>query len=655
MSTTSILPLTLKFTLGAGEKREIRAETSDRYRLMFVPNLVWRTDANGQLPMFNNKNVECHLLDWLEGQTAKIVLENQGNEEEEVVLDLVVLHVSTASDDIPNYCEIIEPPESLEWVVKQRYSDFHQYFSAKGCLFDLIVDASNQILLTHPKTYLTLQGIEHYLRQSRRDGLPTNVIQYFGSDTGENLLAVFKFLFEKIDAVFYFNIIWMKAWDHTFANRIKQSLKEINQRTEQEVHVNYFETDGNTPDLYPMRADLMLFTYVAPWTAETESEFRETIARFIQKHGKPDSTILSVDPVVRYEGDDEEKSNPIYHIARSFPVSMASENYWQPVEFLKQREFNPFQQNDSGSYLTLWEIAVDVVPHYSRKLKPDPNLLLIGEDNVVKREIDAFDSEQPKYRRRDIVNAEKSLWTQLGYCLDVWFVDGELLSDNEELTMADLRDEILDQRYSSFTSKRLNRYTESWMRQVFGKLDVRDFLKEEQRRDFALVILNAEGLSKERRKQISDLTRIYDRLRVMEISQRWRIEDMSDEQEDYSDAEVDNDISLAFQHWVAKNHPHLPFNKATLTREVASRLNSRGDHEFKALEYQNNHVVHCYSKGYIKHLIDQMKAKTSGGTLRLPSGNQNILIPREYLDTILSDLFDNSKSDTATNDSDESR
>ena len=643
MSTTSILPFTLKFTLEAGERREIRAETDERYRLMFVPNLVWETDANGQLPMFRNEKVECHLLEWLEGQTAKIVLKNQGNEDEEVLLDLVVLHVSIASEDISDYCRIIQPPESLEWMAKQQYSDFHQYFSSTGGLFDLISGASNPILLTHPKTYLTLQGINHYLHQSQRDGLATNVIQYFGSDTGENLLAVFKFLFEKIDAVFYFNIIWMKAWDHTFANRIKQSLEQINQRTEPHVHVKYFETDGIAPGLYPMRADLMLFTYVAPWTAETEREFRETISRLIQKHGKPDSTILSVDPVVKYDGDDEKKSNPIYHIARSFPVRMASENYWQPVEFLKQREFNPFQRNDSGAHLTIWKIEVDVNPHYSRKEKPDPDLLIIGEDNVVKREINAFDSYQPIFERRNLMKAEESLWSQLGYCLDVWFVDGKLLSENEESTVADLRDGILAQRYSSSTSSRLNRHTKSWITQVFGKSDVLDFLKEEQRRDFALVILNAEGLSEECRKQVSALTRFYTRLRVMEYSQKWRIEDMSDEQEDYSGAEFDNDILLAFQHWVAKNHPHLPFNKANLTKEVARNLNLRNDHEFKTIEHRENYVVHCYSKGYIKHLINQLKAKTSGGVLRLPSGNQITSIPQDYLDAILSNLFDNSK------------
>lgn len=639
MSTTSILPFTLKFTLEAGQKIEFEFEASEQHRLMFVPNLVWKTDANGQLPMFRNEKVECHLLDWLEGETAKIVLKNRGKTGEVVLFDLVVDNVSNSSTDINDYCRSIQAPKSWAWKAQQPYSDFHQYFSSRGGLFDLISDASNPILLTHPKTYLTLQGIDHYLQQSQRDGLTPNVIQYFGSDTGENLLAVFKFLFAEIHAVFYFNIIWMKAWDHKFANRIKQSLEQINQRTEQYVCVNYFETDVKTPNLYPMRADLMLFTYVAPWAAETEREFRETISNLIQKHGKSDSTILSVDPVVRYDGDDEEKSDPIYHIARSFPVRMASENYWQPVEFLRLRDFNPFQRNDSGSYLTLWEIAVDVDPHYSRKVKPDPNLLLIGEDNVVKREIDAFDSEQPIFRRRNLMDAEKLLWAQLGYCLDVWFVDGKLLSENEELSVADLRDGILDQKYSTLTSRKLNRYTMNWMGLVFGKLDVRDFLKEEQRRDFGLVILNAEGLSKECREKVSDIVRFYDRMRVMEISQRWRIEDMSDEQEDYSGAEFDNDISLAFQHWVAKIYPNLPFNKATLTKEVARRLNSRDDHEFKALEYQNCCVVHCYSKGYIKHLIDGMKAKTSGSILRLPSGNQITSIPQDYLNTILSDLF----------------
>lgn len=646
MSTTSILPFTLKFTLEAGEKIEFEFEASGQHRLMFVPNLLWKTDANGQLPMFRNEKVECHLLDWLEGETAKIVLKNRGKEVEEVVFDLVVDNVSNSSTDINDYCRSIQFPKSWGWKPQRQYSDFHQYFSSTGGLFDLISMASNQILLTHPKTYLTLQGIDHYLHQLQRDGLTPNVIQYFGSDTGENLLAVFKFLVEKINSVFYFNIVWMKAWDHKFANRIKQSLEQINQRTEQDVHVNYFETDGKTPDLYPMRADLMLFTYVAPWTAETEREFREKISSLIQKHGKPDSTILSVDPVVRYDGGDEEKSNPIYHIARSFPVRMASENYWQPVEFLKQREFHPFQQNDSGSHLTLWEIDVDVDPHYSSKVEPDSNLLLNQEDNVVKRQINAFDSEQPIFRRRDLINAEKLLWAKLGYCLDVWFVDGKLLSENQELSVVDLRDGILDQKYSTSTSRKLNRYTVSWIGQVFGKSEVHKFLREEQRRDFALVILNAEGLTKECRKQVSDITGFYDRMRVMEISQRWGIEDMSDEQEDYSGAELDNDISLAFQHWVAKNiKAYLPFNRATLTKEVARRLNSRNDHEFKALEYQNGCVVHCYSKGYIKHLIDGMKAKTRGGVLRIPSGNQITSIPQDYLDTILSKLFDNSKPD----------
>lgn len=654
MSTTSILPFTLKFTLEAGQKIEVKFDASEQHRLMFVPNLIWKTDANGQLPMFRNEKVECHLLNWLEGETAKIVFKNRGKEVEVVEFDLVVDNVSNSSTDLFDYCQNVRTPKSSTWKAQQQYSDFHQYFSSTGGLFDLMSDASNPILLTHPKTYLTLQGIDHYLHQSKRDGLAPNVIQYFGSDTGENLLAVFKFLFGKIDSMFYFNIVWMKDWDSIFANRIKQSLEQINQRKTEPVILDYFETDVMSPDLYPMRADLMLFTYVAPWTAETEKEFRDTISRLIQKHGKPDSTILSVDPVVRYDEDDEEKSNPIYHIARSFPVRMASENYWQPVEFLKQREFNPFQHNDSGVHLTLWEIAVDVDPHYSRKVKPDPDLLIIGEDNVVKREIDAFDPEQPIYRRRDLINAEKSLWAQLGYCLDVWFVDGKLLSEHEELTVADLHDGILDQRYSSLTSSRLNRHTKNWMAQVFGKLNVVDFLKEEQRRDFALVILNAEGLSEECRKQVSDLTRFYDRLRVMEISQRWRIEDMSDEQEDYSSGEFDNDISLAFQHWVAQNISHLPFNKATFTREVARRLNSRNDHEFKAIEHRENYVVHCYSKGYIKHLINQMKAKTRNGVLRLPSGGQMTSIPQDYLNTILSNLSDNPKPDTATYDSNES-
>lgn len=654
MSTTSILPFTLKFTLEAEQKIEVKFEAFEQHRLMFVPNLIWKTDANGQLPMFRNEKVECHLLNWLEGETAKIVLKNRGKEVEVVEFDLVVDNVSNSSTDIFDYCRSVRAPKPWAWEAQQQYSDFHQYFSSTGGLFDLISDASNPILLTHPKTYLTLQGIGHYLHQSERDGLTPNVIQYFGSDTGENLLAVFKFLFDNIDSMFYFNIIWMKAWDHTFANRIRQSLEQINQKETEPVILNYFETDVNSPNLYPIRADLMLFTYVAPWTAETEVEFRETISRLIQKHGKPDSTILSVDPVVRYDGKDEEKSKPIYNIARSFPVRMASENYWQPVEFLKQREFNPFQRNDSGSYLTLWEIAVDVDPHYSRKVKPDPDLLIIGEDNVVKREINAFDSEQPIFERRNLMKAEESLWAQLGYCLDVWFVDGKLLSENEESTVADLRDGILDQRYSSLTSSKLNRHTMNWIAQVFGKFNVVDFLKEEQRRDFALVILNAEGLSNECRKQVSDLTRFYARLRVMEISQRWRIEDMSDEQDDYSGAEFDNDILLAFQHWFATNYPHLPFNKANLTKEVAQNLNSRNDHEFKTIEHRENYVVHCYSKGYIKHLINQMKTETRGGVLRLPSGNQITSIPQGYLDKVLSNWFDNSKPDTATIDSDES-
>ena len=648
MSTTSILPFTLKFTLSAGQKNEIKAVRLDEFRLMFVPKLVWRPNANGHLPMFMNENVECHLLDWLEGQTAKIVFENQGNEDKEVFFDLVVLHVSTTSADISDYCQIVNPPQSLTCEVQQQYSDFHQYFSSRGGLLDLISDVSSPILLTHPKTYLTLQGIDHYFSESKSadevDWSP-NVIQYFGPDTGENLLAVFKFLFKEIDNVFHFNIIWMKAWDHTFANRIKQSLEQINQRTEQDVHVNFFETDGKTPDLCPMRADLMLFTYVAPWTAETARGFRETIYRLIQKHGKPDSTILSVDPVVNYDGDDEEKSHPIYHIARSFPVRMASENYWQSVEFLRQQEFTPFQQNDSWVDLSLWEINVDVDRHHSSKVVPDPNLLRIEEENIVKRKIHAFDSKQPIFMRRDLTNAEKLLWAKLGYCLDVWFVDGKLLSKDKELRLAHLRDGIFDQRYSNSTSSELNRYTLKWMGLVYGIHDLRDFLKEEQRRDFALVILNAEGLSDACRKKIHDLAHIHDRIRVMEISQWWNIEDMSEKQENYSGAKFDNDISLAFQHWVGKNFASLPFNKGALTREVACRLNSRNDHEFKVIEHQNDYVVHCFSKQYIKHLIDGMKADSSDDVIRLPSGGQITSFPKDYIVKIRSKLFDKVNSD----------
>lgn len=601
---------------------------------MFVPYLIWRADASGQLSFFEGKNVECHLLEWQEGKLAKIVLSNTSKLQESVEFDLVVLDVSESSTNIEDYCINIHCPKSSEWVAKTLYSDFHEYFSSAGGLFDLLTIDETHVLLTHPKTYLTIQGLVHYLRRLREGKMAPNVIQYFGTDTGENLLAVFKFLLIELDVSFFFNVVWMKGWDHTFANRIKQTLTKMNQTVVEPSTITYFETDTGDWTSYPMRADLMLFTYVAPWIVETEHEFTSKISEIFRKHGKPDSVLLSVDPeVIVPEGGE-----PIYEIARSHPVSIALESYWSHTDFLKKVEFIPFQRNDSGSYLSLWEADFEFSPTYSSIVRPDTHLISSFTNNITTRKIKAFDEKQPTFQRKNLVELEKMLWAQLVYQMDVWFVDGLCLSKHKELKIADLRDGIFDNKYSMPNSARLNRVTKKWLGRVFTNSEVAEFLDLKERRDLCVVVLNAEELSQTCREELIQLTDFHHGLRILEIIQEWDSDDMISKPEEFSKIVVDDDILLAFQHWIAGNFPRLRFTKATLTRELGEKINSKDDHEFKIVNSNEGQIVHCFSKNYISRLIDTIERKSRDGAIRLASGSNTTLIPPSYFDEIRSEL-----------------
>ena len=168
---------------------------------------------------------------------------------------------------------------------------------------------------------------------------------------------------------------------------------------------------------------------------------------------------------------------------------------------------------------------------------------------------------------------------------------------------------------------------------VFTNSEVAEFLDLKERRDLCVVVLNAEELSQTCREKLIELTDFHHGLRILEIIKDWDWDDMISKSEEFSKIVVDDDILLAFQHWIGKNFPRLRFTKATITRERADKINSRDDHEFKVVNSNNGQIVYCFSKNYILELINRIE-RDRNGHARLPSGSNATVIPVSYFNEI---------------------
>ena len=653
LSSEHILPFALRIGLGANEKREIELTSTGDHRLMFVPKLEWKEDANGILPFFGSEQLLCHVLDWSEGEHARIVIENKGVHRESVEVDLIVTHFSAQygdrqSNSLSDYAKISNDTDSVISSVKVPCESFHDFFSRSENHFNLLSKPSKQILITHPKTYLTIQALNHHL-SSPGTNMP-NVVQYFGPDSGENMLAVYKFLTLELPSEFYFNVIWMKSWDSKFANRIKETFELIGQTRENKAKIDFFEESSMDVDSYPFRADLMIFTYVAPWMNDNTPQFRDHAQTLFKIHSKPNTVLLSVDP----KPITDEKTKILkFKLARSANVPLVLTDYWGEVSFLKRLNFAPYQHNASSSQASLFAIRNrpdELIKNFevSKKsfiLADEFRSLIPADKEPLRFSIKAFDDEQPMYQRKNINGLIRETWQVINLFSPVWIVDALTLVKADISSFDDLVHVLSSQTQPSNTFGKLNRITKHWFHTVAEKIDFQEYLLDSMR-GFSLVLMHPHELSTKLRHHLDALLSTYQNLRLIKYEEEWNMGDMSDADkkislanEQYNNVKIDSVITLAFVNWLAQTM-HLRFVHDTLNLKIADELNSRNDHDFKVIKRNNEFSIHCFSKKYAIALMKKILSKSSQDLIILSSGQSTTKIPRDQLELVMDSLDD---------------
>ena len=205
-------------------------------RYQWIPELIY-SSSESWLAFKSNEAIQCDIRKLKEGRSAELALKNTSVKTETVNL-LLLLHIndyvvfeqehdfdnqdvdgfklvrqerilkeaSKIGKDIPKCWLTDAPPPNLAGF----YEEFGDFIKRRTSVFDT---ASNEIIITHQKTYATLYELERYLGDSTCDSLG---ITYVGIDTGENLISVCKFLDQSELKSKRIKILWTK-WDRDYA------------------------------------------------------------------------------------------------------------------------------------------------------------------------------------------------------------------------------------------------------------------------------------------------------------------------------------------------------------------------------------------------------------------------------------------------------
>ncbi|MAS80022.1 MAG: hypothetical protein CMA28_00110 [Euryarchaeota archaeon] len=178
----------------------------------------------------------------------------------------------------------------------------------------------------HPKQILTVGVLERLLENELRHNSDLT-ITYLGSDTGENLYSVIRYLRESglWDRVSSFDIFYHRKWDKQYFDlkKLKSQVEAVGEE------FSFKKMFSSKAEDCPRESDVTICTYVSPWafheteTPEDQQRFRD----FLKQTMKDRGFLISVDP----ERDRYVRSRP-YPPAFKIQHHLNHDNGWKRLD-----------------------------------------------------------------------------------------------------------------------------------------------------------------------------------------------------------------------------------------------------------------------------------------------------------------------------------
>jgi hypothetical protein len=592
-----------------GEGHFLSVKKAKNLRFQFIPELEYKED-NYQLPLIANREVTCDVRRWKEGESATINFNNSSDSKRAVTIPLMVVvnHNDPSNKEYTITLEFrgleftpTQPLELREDAIVRHFQESQAFRSFK--------DIETPPVVMHQKTFLTLRKLQECLENTR---FPSNTFTYVGCDTGENLLAVVKFLRRRKSDEFKLKIKWLPDWDRQFANRIDDELKTLPDG--QVVTVSDgSETSPRSSLLSNLRGDVALFTFVLPWMSDENGAFNdEAFNHFLRFDMKSDTRCIFVNPTdlsLLCRAHEKANLENVDVLKRNDDLKKLNENQtFVHIEGIEgavyhlgsldtQRLNQPTQQNFTALMDALKALDTTLASSFPVY------------------DINAFDEEQPIFQRANLTSRYRILEKMFEYTHDVFLLDVDHHPNLSEVSdLKGFRDIILTANEDSLTNQTLDS-----LHSRISRFKLQRHFENAERLPILMVVANGEQL-KDQTKQIWQhlLNKLPD-IRLCFINRRWSPEDMSaSEQDRYF---VEKPPSVVIQKAALRviydllNEPNvLSFNDESVLSL------SQEQSEFSVVHQHGNPNIFCYSW---KFLFDLLRRVQDRGSYSLYSNDQH--------------------------------
>lgn len=586
-----------------GEGHLLSVKKVKNLRFQFIPELVYRED-NYHLPFVANPEVTCDVRDWKEGESATINFNNSSNSRRAITIPLMVV-VNHNDSNNQKYSITLEF-RGLEFTPTQpldlRDNQIAQHFQQSQA-FRSFKDIDEPPVVMHQKTFLTLRKLQKCLENSR---FPSNTFTYVGCDTGENLLAIVKFLRQRKGDDFKLKIKWLPFWDRQFSNKIDDELKTLPDG--QVVTVSDgSETSPRSSLLSNLRGDVALFTYVLPWMVNVE----DTLNDFLLFETKSDTRCIFVNPTdlsllcrahesANIENLDVFKRLDLKRLDenQTFVHMDGIEGAIYHLGSLETQRLNqPIQQNFSALMDTLNALDTTLTSSFP----------VYG--------IKAFDEKQPIFQRANLTPRYEILGKMFEYTHDVFLLDVDHHPKLAEVSdLKGFHDIIVTANEDSLTNKTLDS-----LRSRISRFKLLKHFENAERLPILMVVANGEHVEDKTKQRWQQLCNNLPGVQLCFINRTWSTEDMSaSEQDRYF---VEKPPSVVLQKAALRViHDLLEKPNAFTFNEESQQSLTQEQSEFSVVHQKGKPKIFCFSW---KFLFDLLRRVQDRGSYSLYSNDQH--------------------------------
>ena len=617
-------------------------------RYQWVPELTY-SSSQRWLPFSRNSQIKCDIRKLKEGKSAEITLKNTSERDESTTL-LLLLHINEHvngkdSDFLLRPMKDIE--DSVVWDelrvsepklefklihieriweeastvgenIPGRWTElnlnhdalrgFGDFITKRTDVFDRDCD---KIIITHQKTYATLFELNRYINTFDCQSLD---LTYVGIDTGENLIAVCKFLEQTKIASKRVNILWTK-WDRAYGSSVVDYLKESVLNV---LDVDY--TFNQEDDIYnhyaDRRADVMILTYVVPWMKDFKRDF-SPYAQMVLKHN---STVLVVVPPSENEISRDHGS------IEKIPET----DDWNQLNFEVAFDQNPSPDSIQGcvSLSLKFKGMNNNLPYFDEK--QNQIVAIQGRERSYQCSIKSFDSRKPPLSYHQTENLFEDLLTQLERDDEVLLIDPQMLQPNKPpLLPVHLHIDDLGKLLLLMLDKEPLRW-ESICQRFENLTTPADFLKHQKRRRITLCVKNAGMLTAQVKSRFcADFHDSYENVRIVFVHKDWTVDDMRLAKSNYSNLNLTDEELKPIEIAAARViNQCLGLNNVRALRD-AKIIELLGEHhEFTVYPVvSENEIVFqvdCFSLDYLHRIVMEVcKRDTNLSQIRLRTNSQN--------------------------------